>query len=66
MAGFRFYSLRRSFVVDSNLEGRTFGILGEPRVNVPLVNLALRSGVGSRPGPLSVQGKKDEMDQGKI
>jgi K+-transporting ATPase ATPase C chain len=28
-------------VVDSNIEGRTFGILGEPRVNVLLVNLAL-------------------------
>ena len=28
-------------VVDSNMEGRAFGILGEPRVNVLLVNLAL-------------------------
>jgi potassium-transporting ATPase KdpC subunit len=28
-------------MVDANLEGRTFGILGEPRVNVLLVNLAL-------------------------
>jgi potassium-transporting ATPase KdpC subunit len=28
-------------VVDANTEGRTFGILGEPRVNVLLVNLAL-------------------------
>src|ERR1043166_1456045 len=27
-------------VVDANLEERTFGILGEPRVNVLLVNLA--------------------------
>src|SRR5262245_30411320 len=28
-------------VVEANVEGRTFGILGEPRVNVLLVNLAL-------------------------
>ena len=28
-------------VVASNIEGRTFGVLGEPRVNVLLVNLAL-------------------------
>jgi potassium-transporting ATPase KdpC subunit len=28
-------------VVDANIEGRTFGILGEPRVNVLLVNLAI-------------------------
>ena len=28
-------------VVESSVEGRTFGILGEPRVNVLLVNLAL-------------------------
>ena len=28
-------------MVDANLKGRTFGILGEPRVNVLLVNLAL-------------------------
>ena len=28
-------------VLDANIEGRTFGILGEPRVNVLVVNLAL-------------------------
>jgi potassium-transporting ATPase KdpC subunit len=28
-------------LIEANIEGRTFGILGEPRVNVLLVNLAL-------------------------
>ena len=38
-------------VVESNVEGRTFGILGERRVNVLLVNLALDRQFG-RPNPL--------------
>jgi potassium-transporting ATPase KdpC subunit len=38
-------------VVDGNVEGRTFGILGEPRLNVLLVNLALDRQFG-RPAPL--------------
>ncbi len=28
-------------LIEANIEGRTFGVLGEPRVNVLLVNLAL-------------------------
>lgn len=51
-------------VVDANVEGRTFGILGERRVNVLLVNLALDRQFG-RPAPLAVQEKTDEKDQGK-
>ena len=43
-------------VVDSNVEGRTFGILGEPRVNVLLANMALDRQFG-RPATLPVQEK---------
>jgi potassium-transporting ATPase KdpC subunit len=39
-------------VVESSAEGRTFGILGEPRVNVLLVNLALDRQFG-RPASFS-------------
>jgi potassium-transporting ATPase KdpC subunit len=45
-------------VVESSVEGRTFGILGEPRVNVLLVNLALDRQFG-RPAPLPAPEKKD-------
>ncbi|HEX9146554.1 MAG TPA: potassium-transporting ATPase subunit KdpC [Candidatus Binatia bacterium] len=45
-------------VIDENVEGRTFGILGEPRINVLLVNLALDRQFG-RPAPLPAQEKKD-------
>ena len=48
-------------VVESSVEGRTFGILGEPRVNVLLVNLALDRQFG-RPAPLPGSGK--ERDEG--
>jgi potassium-transporting ATPase KdpC subunit len=52
-------------VVDSNVDGRTFGILGEPRVNVLLVNLALDRQFG-RPAPLPPAAeKKDAKDASK-
>jgi len=46
-------------VVESNVEGRTFGILGEPRVNVLLVNVALDRQFG-RPAPLPPAPEKKE------
>jgi potassium-transporting ATPase KdpC subunit len=46
-------------VVDSNVEGRTVGILGERRVNVLLVNLALDRQFG-RPAPLPPAPEKKE------
>lgn len=36
-------------VIEANIEGRTFGVLGEPRVNVLLVNLALDRQFGKVP-----------------
>jgi K+-transporting ATPase ATPase C chain len=38
-------------IVEDNLEGRTFGIFGEPRVNVLLLNLALDRRFGAPPAP---------------
>jgi K+-transporting ATPase ATPase C chain len=46
-------------VVAANVEGRTFGILGEPRVNVLRVNLALDRQFG-RPAPLPPAPEKKE------
>ena len=47
-------------VVESNVEGRTFGILGEPRVNVLMVNLALDRQFG-KATPLPPAPEKKEI-----
>ncbi|QRK10746.1 potassium-transporting ATPase subunit KdpC [Archangium violaceum] len=39
-------------VVEANTEGRTFGVLGEPRVNVLLLNLALDRQFGEAAHPV--------------
>jgi potassium-transporting ATPase KdpC subunit len=49
-------------VVDANIEGRTFGVLGEPRVNVLMVNLALDRQFG-RPAPLPPAPEKKEAKE---
>jgi potassium-transporting ATPase KdpC subunit len=49
-------------VVDANVERRTFGILGETRVNVLLVNLALDRQFGKATSLPPVPEKKDSKD----
>jgi K+-transporting ATPase ATPase C chain len=52
-------------VVQANVEGRTFAILGEPRVNVLLVNLALDRQFGKATPLPPAPEKKETKDAGK-
>jgi hypothetical protein len=52
-------------VVESAVEGRTFGILGEPRVNVLLVNLALDRQFGKATPLPPAPEKKETKDEPK-
>ena len=56
---------RVRLVIDANIEGRTFGILGEPRVNVLLTNLDLDRQFGKATPLPATPEKKETKESGK-
>ena len=52
-------------IINAAVEGRTLGFIGEPRVNVLLVNLELDKQLGGRPAPVPGQDRKEEKKDEK-
>ncbi len=50
-------------IINAAVEGRTLGFIGEPRVNVLLVNLDLDKQLGGRPTPVPGQDRKEEKKE---
>jgi potassium-transporting ATPase KdpC subunit len=52
-------------IINAAVEGRTLGFIGEPRVNVLLVNLELDKQLGGSPTPVPGQDRKEEKKDEK-
>ena len=50
-------------IINAAVAGRTLGFIGEPRVNVLLVNLELDKQLGGKPTPIPGQDRKEEKKE---